>query len=356
MSKKRNDEVINPFLIDNQPIIPFYNLPTSREATFLQDILGGGKTGRIYKVTTHQKEGENWRIYERKAENGTLVIKVPDFNALMENNTAAAKILNYILIIINKHYKRFNTDGTLKNPVIHFPLQDLIDGGMYADRRAARRGFKSAIETLLNFEFPMYYCSADKRNEGGTKLRFIKTWHRKDGDIFVYISEDFIATSLFESFAPLPKYYLGLKTKASQLLSFISNLSRMRIQDIEKQGFFVVTLKTLQDKLNLPPLEGNRRPEQTIRTPIEKALEEIEQAEHEQEQAQPGSQQYQFEVVAEETSTKQWLNGYVKVYIRGIARQNLINFEHKKERVIKASISKWEKRKQAREVVEKQDK
>lgn len=348
MSKKQNNEVINPLIIDNQPIVPFYNLPTSQEANLIQDILGGGHNSRMkHEITT--KSSHSGTIFYYKSQNSTVSIKLPDVSRLTGHNSTAEKLFNFLLIKINKQGV-FNENGTLKNTVIQFQLEELVSTGMYVDDRAARRGFDTAMGLLQDFILPIKFSTTNNSRAGGTSIKLFKQWERKNGVAFVEVGNELNINALFQYYTPLPKYYFKLNPKAAKLCYFLSFLSRMRTQQIEEDGFFIVNLRTVQEKLNLPSEDGNRYQKQQIREPIEKAIEEIEQAEYEQEQAQPGSQQYRFEIKSnEEASTKEWLDGHIKVYVRGQAREKLIHFEHKKERVIKASITKWEKRKQARE-------
>ena len=133
-------------------------------------------------------------------------------------------------------------------------------------------------------------------------------------------------------FTLLPRYAFSLSTRAFDLLYLIFYLSRQNIDKIRAQGYFTISMRTIQTRLSLPSEKNTRNPGRLIRDPIEKAIEEIENA------SQTNELQLTMLGFSDEATVAEFLDsGYLKVELKGTYAKDFIELSKKHSAMIKAA-------------------
>lgn len=96
------------------------------------------------------------------------------------------------------------------------------------------------------------------------------------GQCTIFFNERISWSFIAQYFTILPRYYFRLPNRASDLLYYIFYLARQHTKDIEERGYFTISFRAIQHRLQLPSEVGNNNPDRTIKQPIEEAIEQIE--------------------------------------------------------------------------------
>ena len=284
----------------------FYNIPTSPATHTMLGIMGMGKEGlEHWRKTETAKQGKKNQDAEQKKtglealasteeqpikkevllKNGvvfdkvrddhpqmrtltinsrtaTTTLQLSDIDKLTGTNKTAKKMFMYVLVKMNE---QAYSDGILKRDFIQFPLQELVDIGLYKHITSARRGFKDAMEMLTSIKLMGTIEKGKKKTAEQSAIAVLFPYTEvKKGTCTVtlnnYINWDFIAAF----YTILPSCYFGLSNRASDLLYYIFYLARQRVKEIKETGGFNISMQTIKKQLNLPNENETAKPRRDI--------------------------------------------------------------------------------------------
>lgn len=263
----------------------FYNLPTGTATNTIMLALGSGSElnqlpARRKQVSHSQKIGilksENKRQITVASKDSTVTLELSDIEKIAGKNVPAKKIFNYSLI---KLAEQAYSNGGLKRDFIQFPLKDLIDIGFYNSPRTARRGFDSAMDVLTSMKIKGSMQKGKKKTISQSAIEVLFTGANRDnGTCTIYLNERINWGFVAQYYTIIPKYYFALPNKASDLLFYVFYAARQRLNDIEKKGYFTISMRSVHERLHLPSEMSTKNPERDIKKPIEDAITAIEDA------------------------------------------------------------------------------
>lgn len=307
----------------------FYNVPDSTASNLILETLGAGEN--IADLPARKKQINHNTTYE-VLEDGKrrqvsvinpkakVTIGLADIDKMTGSNKPAKKL--FVLSLIKANEQAI-FDGQLTKDYISFPLQELIDIGFYKTPQSARTGFKAGMDALTSLKIKGHIQQTKKRGSSIDALEVLFTGANiKNGQCTVYFNPRISWSFIAQYFTILPRYYFKLPNRASDLLYYIFFLARQHTRDIEERGYFTIGFRAIQHRLQIPSEIGNIRPQQTIKQPIEDAIEELE-TEH---SLLYGNTEFSLLPVYDEAaSIKDYLdNGYLRVGLTGAFAQTYI--------------------------------
>jgi len=309
--------------------VGFFNVPDSTAGNLIIETLGAGEG--IADLPARKKQinhNSNYEVLEdgkrrqvklsnTKAE---VTIELADIDKLTGSNKPAKKLFVLNSIKINEQ-ALFN--GQLSHDYVSFPLQELIDSGFYSTPQSARKGFKAGMDALTSIKVQGTERKTKKKTVTAESMRVLFTGYDiKNGQCVVYLNPHFNWNFIAQYFTILPRYYFKLPNRASDLLYYIFFLARQHTRDIKERGYFAISFRAIQHRLQLPSEVGNTRPQQTIKQPIEEAIEELEK-EH---SSLYGNTEFSLLPVYDDlASIKDYLdNGYLKICLTGEFAESFI--------------------------------
>lgn len=322
----------------------FYDMPNSSASHLLFDILSAGDS--IADLPARKKQVNHGTIYEVKAsgdkrlvsmENyeGTakVTVELADINKL---NKAGKKLLILSLVKANEQALH---NGELTRDYISFPLQDLIQYGLYARLNGARKGFEIGTDALTSIKVKGTIRKSKKSTATIKALEVPFTGAKiENNQCYIYLNTRIDWNFLTQYFTKIPKYYFKLSNRASDLLYYIFYLARQHTKEIASRGYFTISFRAIHNLLKLPSEINNRKPQQYIKEPIENAVEEIEK-EHKQ---MYGNKEFSLELVYDEKAgISEYLdNGYLKVSLKGAFAEPFISQNQTQQKKIQQAEQK----------------
>lgn len=274
-----------------QPVAPlkpveqrdFYNVPDSTASNLILETLGAGaaiadlparKRQVNHSTTLEVLESGKRRQVSLKTQKASVTIELADIDKLTGSNKPAKKL--FVLALIKANEQAIH-DGQLTKNYISFPLQELIDTGFYSTPQSARKGFNAGMDTLTSLKIKGHIQQTKKKGSSIDALEVLFTGARIErGQCTIYFNERISWSFIAQYFTILPRYYFRLPNRASDLLYYIFYLTRQHTKDIEERGYFTISFRAIQHRLQLPSEVGNNNPDRTIKQPIEEAIEQIE--------------------------------------------------------------------------------
>ena len=328
-----SEEIREHFLsIPNQNIKPLYNSMTNKSdlQQFItrQNAIGKGK--------------QDWQL---NSSNTKLSYKSQNAELEIEFSTPKKKLSkgckNIFIYSLHKLGQQNITTNLFEDLSIEFPMQDLIDLGMYSSLRACRQAFNTAIEELTSIKLK---ASITEKNRSRTVTKnnditvmFIKAGYTR-GNCYILLNKH-IDWNLFalKTFALLPKSYFPLYESAQDLMFNIFSLARQRKTDIASKGYFTIGFRTIQSWLNLPDEKTAPQAKRDTLGAIEKAVKAITEAENSKD----------FVITLDYNrngSIAEILNeGYLTIHLKGIYSQKLLELNEKQQAKITAETKKKER-------------
>ena len=344
-----------------QPLAPhkpiestgFYNMPDSPASDLLFEVLGAGAgvaglpdrkalINHGATVTVLEGKGDKNRnkrkitVQTAKAE---LSVELADIEKLAGSNKTAKKLLALALIKANEQAIH---DGVMTRDYVSFPLQELIDIGFYSTPQSARKGFNAGMDTLTSIKVAGKTKKTSKKEIVQEGLRVPFTGADIDrGQCYIYLNDRINWAFLVQYFTLLPRYYFKLSNRGSDLLYYIFYLARQRTREIAERGYFTISFRALQQRLQLPSETGNNNPDRTIKQPIEEAIEELE-TEH---SLMYDNTDFQLLPVYDEAaSISTFLDkGYLKVTLLGDFAKSFIDMSQETARQIEQAQKRQER-------------
>jgi hypothetical protein len=277
------------------------------------------------------EDGKKRRVISTSPK-AKITLELADIEKFTGNNKPAKKLFVLTLIKANEQ-AIFN--GELGRDYISFPLQELIDIGFYKTIQSARNGFKTALDALTDIKVSGELQKTKKNKISVIGLHpFRKAWIERN-QCYIQLESDFNWSFIAQYFTILPRYYFKLPNRASDLLYYIFFLARQHTRDIEERGYFTISFRAIQHRLQLPNEKGLNNPQRDIKQPIEDAIEQLE-TEHSQ---YYGNMEFSLLPVYDDTaSIADYLdNGYLQVSLKGAFAQTFIEISKETAKQIETS-------------------
>ena len=307
----------------------FYNMPNSPASNLFLDVLGAGADvadlpdrKRQVNHNTEYDVSENGkrRLVTLMSQKASVTIELTDIDKITGSNKAAKKL--FVLFLIKANEQAIH-NGQLTKDYISFPLQELVDIGFYTTPQSARKGFRAGFDALKSVEIGGKVQKTKKREITQEGVRVLFTGYDIDkGQCVVYLNNHMNWAFLIQYFTILPSYYFRLPNRASDLLYYIFFLARQHTKDIEERGYFTISFRAIQHKLQLPNEVGSPNPQRDIKDAIENAIEQLE-IEHSKTY---GNTDFSLlPVYDEKAQIADYLNnGYLKVELKGAFAEKFI--------------------------------
>lgn len=262
-------------------------LPTSSGTDLIMNILGS--RGDI--ATVKDRRNEINHASQVKAEKDGLKrkmtlqsareefeIQIPNiedfFGKGVKAKTASRKLFALVLMEANKTSLQ---KGNVINKNIYFPLQLLVDLGIYSNIRSARKGFLDNMAPLITMLVKGYRLKDGKMTGNGAIAPLFAKAAIDDGVCMVVLNDELNWNVLIQFYTYLPEYYFRLSSKADALLYTIFYLARQRGKELKEKGCFKIGFRTLQYRMGLPDEKGLVHAKRDIKDVIEEAITEIEE-------------------------------------------------------------------------------
>lgn len=274
-----------------QPVAPlkpveqrdFYNVPDSTASNLILETLGAGaaiadlpaRKRQVNHATTLEvyEDGQRRQV-QLKTQKASVTIELADIDKLTGSNKPAKKL--FVLALIKANEQAIH-EGQLTKNYVSFPLQELIDTGFYSTPQSARKGFNAGMDTLTSLKIKGHIQQTKKKGSSIDALEVLFTGARIErGQCTIFFNERISWSFIAQYFTILPRYYFRLPNRASDLLYYIFYLARQHTKDIEERGYFTISFRAIQHRLQIPSEVGNNNPDRTIKQPIEEAIEQIE--------------------------------------------------------------------------------
>ena len=343
--------VVVPEIVDDErPSL--LDMPTGPMQNVIIEVMGVGfddlKTLKKRKLAISHSctfDGKITPSFAQVQVNTSSSFSYVRFNKILpvlKKNIPAIKLFVFAMIKAGEQMYR---KGELVDDKVVFSLQNLVDYGMYANMDAARKGFKNNVATLKGLEIEgKIFKKNDKKND---KKKIIPVVERGESVITGWSIKNNVCMirfnyavnwALFMSyFTVLPRYFFKMSERGSALLLYIFSQARMNIPSLQKNGYFTVSFRSIQARLNLPDEKETKNPRRTIFDPIEAAVTEIEEIHYKE----YNTDEIKLEpVYPENTRILQILEeGRLKVYLSGSFMQRFVELskrtQNKIERVEK---------------------
>ena len=343
-------------IISIQPVAPlkpqresdFYNVPDSTASNLILETLGagasiGGLPDRKRQINNTAKmevlENDKRRQISLSTNKASITIELSDIEKLTGSNKPAKKL--FVLALIKANEQAIH-DGQLTKDYVSFPLQELIDIGFYSTPQSARRGFNDGMDTLTSLKIKGHIQQTKKQETSIDALEVLFTGSRIErGQCKIFFNDRISWNFLAQFFTTLPIYYFRLSNRASDLLYYIFFLARQHTKDIEERGYFTISFRAIQHRLQLPNENSTKNPQRDIRDPIDEAIEALE-IEH--------SKTYDnlefalLPVCNDEDQISDYLdNGYLKVSLTGSFAETFIAISKATARKIESARKKHDR-------------
>ena len=328
----------------------FYNVPDSTASNLVLDVLGAGADIADLPVrkrqVNHNTEYEvledgNKRLISLKNGTGTaeVTIELADIEKVTGSNKPTKKL--FVLSLIKANEQAIH-DGQLTKDYISFPLQELVDIGFYKSSNSARAGFSKGADILTSLKIKGKVKKSKKKGAEIEALEVLFTGARiTKGQCYIYFNPRISWGFLTQYFTILPRYYFRLPNRASDLLYYIFFLARQHTKDIEERGYFTISFRAIQHKLQLPNEKGLNNPQRDIKDAIEDAIEQLE-TEHSKTY---GNMEFSLlPVYDEEAPIAEYLdNGYLEVSLTGAFAEPFISQSQTQQKKIQQAEQKKER-------------
>lgn len=330
-------------LTERDRLKDFYNVPTSPAIDTILKVIGTSPDlatlpARAKGVNHSQKievlQNGNKRQVIVNSEVSTVTLELADIDKLVGSNKPAKKMFVFSLIKMNE---QAYSDGVLRRNYIQFPLQELINIGYYSHKQSARKGFNDAMDILTSLKVKGTLQKGKKKTVEQSAIEVLFTGaYIKNGACTIFLNERINWAFVATFYTIIPKYYFSLPNRASDILYYIFYIARQRVKNIENRGYFTISLRAVQERLNLPGESDTKNPDRDIKQAIEEAITTIEEV----------NKNPEFTITPiynmSDPITNYLSNGYLKIELKGIYAKDFIALSKATDKQIK--ITKKNKR------------
>lgn len=274
------------------------------------DAIPDGEPGcklEAWKRLTSNKELMEVHFRDKKRDL-TFTLPIPG-----KTNIHTLKLFLFLLGKVNE--QAFDHTGKRLSDRVSFPIQELIDIGIYTDPKNATRGFLSSADIIPQIRIKGLEASFDGsiENQSFANLSYFTGYEKPKGssNVTFYLETRQNWEPILDFYMSLPKSAFSIKNEKAFLLIYELILHARRNADKNK---LKLTLSYLQKVLNLPDEKAHNKVREKILNPILEAikiassLEEITIEKHEPTNA----------------NARQILdNGYIDYWVKGELRKRL---------------------------------
>ena len=326
----------------------FFSVPEGPVSNAILETLGAGarldalpesKRNVNHSQTIEiQTKGKSRRITTKTGKE-SITIEISDLDAIAGSNKTAKKMFVFALIKANEQALH---NGQLTRDYITFPLQELVDIGFYSKLQSARRGFLAGTDVLTSMKIKGHTRKyATKKGPGKEAtvdaLEVLFTGAKiENGQCFLRLNYAINWGFLAQYFTILPRYCFKLGNKSFDLLYYIFFLARQNTREIRERGYFTISFRAIQARLQLPT--DTKNPLRDIKDRIDDALTDIEL----QHRDIYKNDEFQIEPVYDENAPiSDFLDrGYLKVILKGDFAQGFIDISTTAEKQIDQAAKK----------------
>lgn len=269
-------EAIKYDILPTSPMLYLFNsaITNNGKRKQIRTTRNGTKQSDRHKNILYTKTNDNgYKITQTNKKTGEQ-LEITLTNADRIQGKGIKKCFALLLTISNKQHF---------SPVIGFPLQELVDRGMYSTLSNARVGLKKALDVLQNIKFSGTIKKGKKREikqtEGGVLYYHYKI---KNNYVEVSVNDNFNIEFIASYYALMPQFAYSLNNSNSfDLCEYIFMQARQNTLEIKETGKFNIGFKKICEILALPHEEeitkkgGKWKPKQYIINPILEAIEEL---------------------------------------------------------------------------------
>lgn len=299
--------------------------------------------------TGKKKNDRHKNIYLKKLEKGFeygqskkgFITTVQILSKDLINSAATIKM--FVFVLSKATQQNFN-------PVIYFPLQELVNLNWYSSISNARAGVEQLLPGVQSLQIGTKIKKGKRFIDQDNAVLF-PYYRIKNNIVEVELSNKFDFTALCYQYAVVPSWAFSLNNNAFYLIYYI--FIRLRA---ERSSTLNLRLSLIRDQMALPTREEYQRkgksfkPERYVKEPIIKVIEEVK-ALIEQKQIDNITIKEHFIVNAK--NLEEWLNGYIEVKITGDYADKLKEIQNNQTKIIEANTRRKEA---ARAMVEAQKK
>lgn len=300
---------------------------------------GNTKQSDRHKEIEYKPEKSGYTITQTDKRTGERV-EITLTNADKMQGKGVKKCFAFLLTMSNK--QNFS-------PIIGFSLQELVDRGMYSSPENARRGLKTALDTLQNIKFSGT-IKKGKRKEIKQAEAGVLFYHYKIKNNYVEVSvnENFNIEFIAAYYALFPQFAYSLSnSNAFDLCEYIFMQARQNTADIKRGGSFNISFKRIRELLALPletdiTAKGSKwKPKQYVIDPILTAINDIQQG-----ATAANNTELTLEAVYNPSykDLSEFLEGYIKISFKGEIYNKLSDIAERQEAKIAQSMAIKEKR------------
>ena len=272
----------------------------------------------IERENASHRDGTRWEL-EYEGQYSLLRISKPDLSDIKINishlwkSSSSQSVLNstkkmlfFLLVKINQQCQH---KGSRLRDEVTFHLQELVDCGLYASVKSARKGFLATKEVLSAIQVMGYdkVDGGDRKKTVGisSPLCPFTDFSVSRNLCSVTVNPAMDVAFFCQSYAIVPKEVFSLSNRGFTLLWYMCFLARQNWKELKEKGCFSVRTHTIQALLALPEEESNKDVKRTIKQPVEDAIQEIMDA---------SNGTVEIEIVKQGTSIKEFLKqGCLKI-------------------------------------------
>ena len=328
------------------------NIPSGRATdTFMGLMSSSGNLEEYQKRKRQYNHGVNdkYRISKSSgkaeyiSEGPKDIVKIGniDIAPLVGSNKGAQKMFMFALGKINEQAVHNNE---LFKDTVCFPLQELVDIGMYTNIRSARTGFKTASQALTGVTFTRDQKRSKEEWNDGVLFANFKILNNQ---CQILINKELTWQVIAQGYMQLPAYYYTPSSRASTLLYYVFYLARQNTNELKEKGSFSISFNAIHARLNLPMEGDTDNPKRDIKEDLLSAVEEILDS-HEKFCGQTSKNPDEFDLIPhyQEGSISDFLKGSLEVKLTGEIAGPFTEFRKRSDMKIER---KAEQRKQLEE-------
>lgn len=326
----------------------FFSVPEGPVSNMILETLGAGakletlpeSKRRVSRAQTIeiQTKGKARRITVKTGKE-SITVEYSDLDAIAGSNKTAKKMFVFALMKANEQALH---NGQLTRDYITFPLQELIDIELYSTPQSARRGFNAGTDVLTSIKIKGHTRKYATKKGAGKEAsvdanEVLFTGARiVNGQCFIFLNDRIDWRFIAQYFTILPRYCFKLGNKSFDLLYYIFFLARQNTREIRERGYFTISFRAIQARLQLPT--DTKNPLRDIKDRIDDALTDIEL----QHRDIYKNDEFQIEPVYDENAPiSDFLDrGYLKVILKGDFAQGFIDISTTAEKQIDQAAKK----------------
>lgn len=297
-------------------------------------------TGRKRRLSDRHKEitcsycGHQYEIRQDDLRSGDKIsIRFTDYKHIY------GKAVKKCLVFLLSEYNRQNFSSQ-----IGFSLCILVDRGMYSSIDNARRGLKSALESLGKIKIRGTIAQGPKLIiEQREFAALISGFSITNNYVQISVNEDLNKEFIAPYYALLPEFSYSLSSgKAFDLCVYIFLQARQNTKAIKAGGGFNISLRKISELLALPRRDDiknkrNWKPKQYVVEPILQAVRDISDAAQ-----RAGFMDLKLEIIGNPNfrDVNDFLSGYLRVSLSGEIYDKLCVLAMKKEEKVKQIVER----------------